>query len=94
MPKAGSSAHAQGRHCALTIATALDGKSREPVALESVCYSLLSGERALAIHARFRVVADAIQQLPADEGATRVSAGEEARNAADWYRRLLTDSFG
>ena len=95
MPKSGSAAHAQGKLCALAIAAALTGAGHEPPVLESVCYSLLARDQALSIHGRFRVAADTIQQLPAEaDGTRRASAEQEARNASDWYRNILRDSFG
>jgi hypothetical protein len=62
--------------------------------MDSVCYSLLSRDRALSIHARFEMRAGVIESLPAEPGAVTVSEQEEARNAASWYRRIVAESFG
>jgi sulfide dehydrogenase [flavocytochrome c] flavoprotein subunit len=95
MPKAASAAHAQARQCALAIVAALSGDPEPATAmLESVCYSMLNGERALSIHGRFELAGGAIQTLPAQAEAAAVSAEQEARNAAAWYAGIVTDSFG
>ena len=92
MPKAASSAHAQAMRCARAITAALGGRAGGEPELESVCYSLLASDRALSIHARFELTEGQITQTPASAGAAEGS--EEVRKAADWYRRILSDSFG
>jgi sulfide dehydrogenase [flavocytochrome c] flavoprotein subunit len=94
MPKAASSAHAQARLCARALAAAFGGDLPPPNAVESVCYSLLAPDRALAIHARFAMVKGVIESLPAAADAVTASEEEEARNAASWYRRIVAESFG
>jgi sulfide dehydrogenase [flavocytochrome c] flavoprotein chain len=94
MPKAASSACAQGRQCARALVAALTGAGSAPAAMESVCYSLLAQDRALAIHARFETHDGVIESLPAmPAGAVSVSEQEEARNASSWYRRIVAESF-
>jgi sulfide dehydrogenase [flavocytochrome c] flavoprotein subunit len=93
MPKAASSACAQGRQCARALVAALTGAGSAAAAMESVCYSLLAPDRALAIHARFETRNGVIESLPAAPGAVTVSEQEEARNAASWYRRIVAESF-
>ncbi len=94
MPKAASAANAQGRQCAAAIVAMLAGRPPSASMLESVCYSLLAQDRALSIHAQFRLSGEGIRQLalPDDPGA--VSAAQEARNADAWYRDIIADSFG
>jgi sulfide dehydrogenase [flavocytochrome c] flavoprotein subunit len=95
MPKAASAANAQARQCALAIVAALEGREPPPAAvLDSVCYSMLAQDSALSIHGRFRLSDGVIQQIlePQDLGAVR--SGEEARNAEEWYRSIVKDSFG
>lgn len=94
MPKAASSAYAQARRCARAVAATFDGERVSPPAMESVCYSLLSPDRALSIHARFETRNGAIEPLPAGGGKIPASGRDEARNAASWYRRIVAESFG
>jgi sulfide dehydrogenase [flavocytochrome c] flavoprotein subunit len=91
MPKAASSAHAQAKHCARAIAAALGGRNTGEPPLQSLCYSLLASDRALAMHARFELTG-LITQLPAL--ASAAVGPEEVQEAADWYRRIVADSFG
>ena len=94
MPKAASSANAQAKQCARAILAALDRRPSSASLLESVCYSLLAPDRALSIHGRFQAADGRMLQLPAAE-EPRTAAGEaEVRNAADWYQRIVADSFG
>jgi sulfide dehydrogenase [flavocytochrome c] flavoprotein subunit len=97
MPKAASAAHAQARQCARAIAAAFDGAAQPPPRMDSVCYSLLARDRALAIRARFEMHDGVLESLPdmlgAGAGAGAVSEYEEARNAASWYRRIVAESF-
>jgi sulfide dehydrogenase [flavocytochrome c] flavoprotein chain len=94
MPKAASAANSQARQCALAIAAALDG--REPAAplFESVCYSMLARRRALSIHGRFQLLDGVIRSVEGPEGPGSAGSEQEARNAEDWYRGLVADSFG
>jgi sulfide dehydrogenase [flavocytochrome c] flavoprotein chain len=93
MPKSASAAHSQARQCALSIVASLAGREAPVPLFESVCYSLLSPRSALSVHGRFDLVNDGIRQLsePGEEVAT---AEQEARNAQNWYRHIVTDSFG
>ena len=95
MPKSASAALSQARQCARAILSALAGE-REPPAPEfdSVCYSLLQSERALAIRARFGVRDGEIRQNePADSDSARYSPEQERDQAAAWYKKIVTDSF-
>jgi sulfide dehydrogenase [flavocytochrome c] flavoprotein chain len=94
MPKAASSAAAQAMQCALAIIASLGGQEPPEPQLESVCYSRLAPDSALSIHGRYRLADGAIRQIPGleDPGAGR--SAQEARNAEDWYTRIVRDSFG
>jgi hypothetical protein len=78
----------------VAIAAALDG--REPAAplFESVCYSMLARRRALSIHGRFKLLDGVIRSVEGSEGRGSAGSEQEARNAEDWYRGLVADSFG
>ncbi len=92
LPKAASAAHSEAAQCALAIVAALQGREPPVPQFESVCYSMLARGRALSIHARFRWVDGAMQPLPAPPAAT--DSEQEARNADEWYRTIVRDSFG
>jgi sulfide dehydrogenase [flavocytochrome c] flavoprotein chain len=99
MPKAASAACSQALQCAASIVASLAGREPESAALESVCYSALSLDTALSIHAQFRAAAGAgagaggIEQVPPIPGA-RLSPSAEAVRAQEWYRRTVRLAFG
>jgi sulfide dehydrogenase [flavocytochrome c] flavoprotein subunit len=96
MPKAASSANTQAMQCALAIVASLAGQEPPAPLLESICYSRLTPDSALSIHGRYRLADGAIRQITGtgleDPGAGRST--QEARNADDWYMRIVRDSFG
>jgi sulfide dehydrogenase [flavocytochrome c] flavoprotein subunit len=94
MPKAASSACAQALQCAQAIVAGLRGGAVAAAELDSVCYSFLARDRALAIHGRFATDAGAIRALPLPSPAQAPSAQQQARLAEGWYRRTVADSFG
>jgi sulfide dehydrogenase [flavocytochrome c] flavoprotein subunit len=94
MPKAASSAIAQAKQCALAITASLGGHEPPPPLLESVCYSRLTQDSALSIHGRYRLADGVIQQITVPEDPGTVLSSEEARNADDWYMRIVLESFG
>ena len=94
MPKSASSARGQALQCARAIAAALHEQEPPPAEFESVCYSLLGRDRALAIHGRFNVAAGEIRQVEMPAGVDSASAQAQARQAALWYERIVAESFG
>jgi len=103
MPKAASAANAQAKRCARAIARALGGREAAQEPLESVCYSLLTADRALSIHARFEVAEGMLQTAvdaepagaaPSSAALGSASSVAEAQNAARWYAGIVGDSFG
>jgi sulfide dehydrogenase [flavocytochrome c] flavoprotein subunit len=94
MPKAASAALTQARQCALAIVAAFEGREPPAPVFESVCYSMLARRSALSIHGRFRLIDGVIQQMPAAEDAGSSRSAQEARNAEDWYKGIVTDAFG
>jgi sulfide dehydrogenase [flavocytochrome c] flavoprotein subunit len=94
MPKAASAANSQGKLCALAIAAVFSGREPPAPQLESVCYSLLTSDSALSIHARFQLADGVLRQMPGLEDAGAVASRQEARNANDWYTSIVADSFG
>jgi sulfide dehydrogenase [flavocytochrome c] flavoprotein subunit len=94
MPKSASAAGAQARQCALVIAASLEGREAPAAHFDSVCYGLLAPRRALSIHGRFRVARGLIEQVQGTEDSQPATAEQEARNADEWYRRIVQNSFG
>jgi len=94
MPKSASAARSQALQCARAIVASLRGQELPPAEFESACYSLLGRDRALTIHGRFDVADGQIRQIDAPPGANSSSAQAQARQAADWYERIVTESFG
>ena len=93
MPKAASAACSQALQCAASIVASLSGQALEPAALESVCFSALSFDTALAIHSQFRANNGGIEQLPPAAAAT-LAPSAVAVDAEDWYRRTVRLAFG
>ncbi len=94
MPKAASAAFSQAQRCATAIDAALAGREATLPELESVCYSLLAPDSALAIHARFALADGELQQLAPAAGQPAPAASPElAVEAAQWYQKICRDSF-
>jgi sulfide dehydrogenase [flavocytochrome c] flavoprotein chain len=94
MPKSASAAHSQAALCARAIAAALHGQELAPPEFESVCYSLLGRDRALAIHGHFNVADGEIRQVGIPPDVDAASPQAQARLAAQWYDRIVAESFG
>jgi sulfide dehydrogenase [flavocytochrome c] flavoprotein subunit len=95
MPKAASAACSQALQCAASIVASLAGREPESAALESVCFSALSFDTALSIHAQFRGGAGGIEQVPPPPiTEARLSPSAEAVQAEEWYRRTVRLAFG
>jgi len=94
MPKAASAALSQARQCAAAIVASLAGREPPTPAFESVCYSALALDRALAIRLRFRLADGRIEaEANSAEPALPPSAAEHEAAAA-WYRDIRAAAFG
>jgi sulfide dehydrogenase [flavocytochrome c] flavoprotein subunit len=103
MPKSASAACSQARQCARAIVALLAGREVPQPAFDSVCYSFVSRESAIAIHGRFAVRDGSIVAMQApvtpdssDTAAvTGIGASEaQARAAELWYRTIRATAFG
>ena len=95
MPKSASAAVAQARQCARAIVAAFGGEAATNQVMDSVCYSRLAPDRALAIRARFESAQGEIRKLEgaaAGDDANETSA-DEVRRAQQWYRQIVMQSF-
>jgi sulfide dehydrogenase [flavocytochrome c] flavoprotein subunit len=93
MPKSASAACSQALQCAGAIAAQLAGHPAATSDLESVCYSMVDAEHAIAMRSRFELNNGEIVQTPTDT-LPRESMLEPARTAEAWYARIRAQCFG
>jgi hypothetical protein len=94
MPKSASAAVSQAHQCARAIVALLAGRDPAPPAFDSVCYSMVAPQRALAIHGHFAIEAGsivALAPLPDSDAGANV---QQALAAQRWYRAIRADAFG
>jgi len=98
MPKSASAACSQSLQCAAAMVAALHGREAPKPAFESVCYSRLAPDDALAIHGRFEVSEREIRSVPASAGLASDSlhthGSDEVAHADAWYREIRKLAFG
>lgn len=95
MPKSASAACSQARQCARAIVALLSGREATQPAFDSVCYSFVGPQRAIAIHGRFAVQEGSIVALPTAGSSAGSGAGaQQARDAQLWYRTIRATAFG
>jgi len=94
MPKSASAAHSQALQCARAIVASLREQAVPAPQFDSVCYSLLGRDRALAIHGHFAAADGEIRPTDGAPGADAASAQALARQAAAWYDKIVSESFG
>jgi sulfide dehydrogenase [flavocytochrome c] flavoprotein chain len=93
MPKSASAARSQALQCAAAVSASFAGNAVPPAEFDSVCYSMLSAESALAIHGKFAVRDEEIRQDTATPEVQLPSAAR-AREANAWYERMRSQCFG
>jgi hypothetical protein len=97
MPKSGSAAVSQARHCAAAIGALLTDSVPPATAFDSVCYAHVAPALALAFPGHFAVEDDRIVSpgpraaLPAR--LDRVEASRNAVAAARWYQAIRGEAF-
>ena len=105
MPKSASAGYSQATQCARAIAALLSGREVPEPAFDSVCYSMLAPQSAIAIHGRFEIQDGRIVALESPRAASATApivtppfatdAGAlEVRAAQRWYRGIRAESFG
>lgn len=94
MPKAASAARSQALQCATAINAAWQNRPVSTSELDSVCYSFLSPQAALAMHARFAVSGDQIEALRDASAGAAKQTSSNAREARAWYRNIRASCFG
>jgi len=93
MPKAASSALSQARQCAAAIVANLAGHEPPVPALDSVCYSALALDRALAIRLQFRLANGHIETETSSTDAAASASSSERDAAQAWYRSIRAEAF-
>jgi NADPH-dependent 2,4-dienoyl-CoA reductase/sulfur reductase-like enzyme len=94
MPKSASAAASQARQCAAAVCASLAGREPAAPALDSVCYSLLSAARALAIHGTFALSEGELVSAPrAADDAAQPSTSVAAQEALGWYAQIRAQCF-
>lgn len=93
MPKAASAAVSQAHQCAAAIVARLAGRDIPSPLFESVCYSALGSERALAIRARFRIAEGRIEIDPTAADTPSPPSAANHGVAQAWYRSIRTEAF-
>ena len=97
MPKSASAACSQALQCAAAMVATLDGRDAPVPSFESVCYSMIAPDDALAIHGRFEVAGREIRAVaaPSTEPSQLTPAGpDEVAHASAWYREIRRLAFG
>jgi sulfide dehydrogenase [flavocytochrome c] flavoprotein subunit len=94
MPKSASAAVSQARQCARAIVALLAGREVEPPSFDSVCYSLLGPQRAMAIRGRFSTQQGRIVAVEPASASPAAASAQQAQEAQRWYRSIRADAFG
>jgi len=94
MPKSASAACSQSLQCAAAIVAALNGREAPKPTFESVCYSRLAPDDALAIHGRFEVSEREIRAVDPASGSPHAHGSDEILHADAWYREIRKLAFG
>jgi len=72
----------------------LAGREIEPPTFDSVCYSLLGPESAVAIRGHFSTQEGRIVALESALASAAVASAQQAQEAQRWYRSIRADAFG
>ena len=94
MPKSASAAVSQAGQCARAIVALLAGHEVEPPTFDSVCYSLLGPQRAIAIRGRFTTQEGRIVAVEPASVPSAAASAQQAQEAQRWYRGIRADAFG
>lgn len=99
MPKSAFSANLQAKRCATQVARALSGLSPEATVLTNTCYSYLSDDAAVSITGVYTNEGGKLHSVEgagglSPLGADTVIQGNEAQQAAAWFRTITQQTFG
>jgi len=91
MPKSASAAVSQAQQCARAVAAMLSGREAPEPVFDSICYSMLAPEQALAFPAHFQVADGKIVATQA--AATPATPAQESLAAQRWYAEIRARAF-
>ncbi len=91
MPKSASAACSQAQQCANAVAAMLRGRDIPEPVFESVCYSMLSPQQALAFPGHFHIADGKIMASPT--AADAATAQQQSRAAQRWYAAIRALAF-
>ncbi|MBS0518295.1 MAG: FAD-dependent oxidoreductase [Proteobacteria bacterium] len=99
MPKAASSANAQGKACAAAIADRLAGRPPQAPRLVSGCYTLAAPDYGFSLVGVYRPDKGELREVPGAGGASPLDSdpvlrAQEARYAEGWFRATTGEIFG
>jgi sulfide dehydrogenase [flavocytochrome c] flavoprotein chain len=99
MPKAASSAAAQGRACAAAVVALLRDAAPAPPALAGICYSQLAPDYAISIGSAYHAADGQLLEVEGSRKASPATAppdlrAREAREADAWFARATAEIFG
>lgn len=99
MPKSAFSANLQAKLCATQIARVLAGLAPEPTFLANTCYSYLSDDAAVSIAGVYTNEGGKLKSVEgagglSPSGSDPVIQGNEALQAAAWFRTITEQTFG
>ena len=91
MPKSASAAVSQAQRCATAVAAMLSGREAPAPVFDSICYSMLAPQQALAFPGHFHVTDG---RIVAEQGASvPASPAQESLAAQRWYAAIRRNAF-
>ncbi|MCA8899752.1 MAG: FAD-dependent oxidoreductase [Hyphomonas sp.] len=99
MPKSAFSANLQAKLCAAQVARLVSGLPPEPTLLTNTCYSYLSADAAVSITGIYSNEGGKLTSIAgagglSPNGMDPVIQGNEAMQAATWFRTITQQAFG
>jgi NADPH-dependent 2,4-dienoyl-CoA reductase/sulfur reductase-like enzyme len=91
MPKSASAAVSQSRQCAIAVAAMLSGLPTPEPVFDSICYSMLAPEQALAFPGHFELQEGKI--IAAPRAAAAATPAQISLAAQRWYVQIRSDAF-
>ena len=99
MPKSAFAANAQAKVCAAAIVELLAGRKPVDPILINTCYSLVAPDYGISIAGVYRPDKGVLADVPGAGGISPLEVvggfrGQEAQNAASWFRTITAEVFG
>lgn len=99
MPKSAFAANAQAKVCAAAIVERLAGRVPPEPILINTCYSLVAPDYGISVAGVYRPDKGQLADIPGAGGVSPLEVvggfrGQEAQNAASWFRTITAEVFG